>query len=79
MRQFAHPEEALLRHALGRSIEARSIEGRSPEVRSIEAHSAKAPSIEMRMLTWTHFPPDQPVAAWLRFRAHRNASMALAI
>jgi hypothetical protein len=58
MRQFAHPEEALLRHALRGSI--------------------KAPSIEMRMLTWTRFPPEQPVAAWLRFRAHRSAPLALA-
>lgn len=63
MRRFAHPEEALLRHALGDSIKARLV---------------KAPSIEMRMLTWTRFPPEQPVAAWLRFRAHRNTPLAMA-
>jgi Bacterial archaeo-eukaryotic release factor family 10 len=63
MRGFAHPEEALLRHALGNSMNARS---------------TKAPSIEMRMLTWTRFPPEQPLAAWLRFRAHRSTPLALA-
>lgn len=63
MLRFAHPEEALLRHALGHSIQARSL---------------KAPSIQMRMLTWTRFPPDQPVAAWLRFRADRSIPLALA-
>ncbi len=63
MRRFAYPEEALLRHALGNSIKARSI---------------KAPSIEMRMLTWTRLAPDQQVGAWLRFRAHRNTPLAIA-
>lgn len=73
MRRFAHPEEALLRHALGDSVKANSV-----KADSVTARSTKAPSIEMRMLTWTRFPPEQPVAAWLRFRAHRNTPLAMA-
>jgi hypothetical protein len=53
MRAFDCPEEALLRHAMGRSI-------------------------EMRMLNYAKLPPGSGAAAWLRFRAERNNSVALA-
>lgn len=53
MRQFCCAQEALLRHALGRSIEG-------------------------RVLHFSKLPPDQPIAAWLRFRAERSTSMPLA-
>ncbi len=53
MQLFPCAEEALLRHALGRSI-------------------------DVRMLRYAKLPPDQPIAAWLRFRADRNTAEALA-
>ena len=53
MHLFSCAEEALLRHALGRSI-------------------------EVRMLRHCKLPSDQPIAAWLRFRADHNTAQAMA-
>jgi Bacterial archaeo-eukaryotic release factor family 10 len=50
MHLFSCAEEALLRHALGRSI-------------------------DVRMLRHCELPSDQPIAAWLRFRANSHADV----